>query len=80
MAIEIFGFASVLAMVCFYAFESHSKKFVLAFSASCLAAATYAALIGSWPFAAVESIWAVIAFRRWRQVAGSAHSRAAQQV
>ena len=63
--IEVFGFVAVIAMVSAYAFEEHSPSMVLVFAASCLAAAAYAALIHSWPFAAVETVWSVIAFRRW---------------
>lgn len=72
MLVELFGFVSVAAMVLFYALESRSINFVLAFSASCLSASIYAALIGSWPFAAVELIWSVVAFFRWRGAAGAA--------
>jgi len=68
MLIEAFGFISVSAMVLFYALETRSSAYVLAFSASCLSAAAYAALIGSWPFAVVESLWSVVAFRRWRSM------------
>ena len=66
MLIEAFGLISVSAMVLFYSLEARSPTYLLAFAGSCLSAAAYAALIGSWPFAAVESLWSVIAFRRWR--------------
>ena len=66
MLIEAFGLISVSAMVLFYSLEARSPIYLLAFAGSCLSAAAYAALIGSWPFAAVESLWSVIAFRRWR--------------
>lgn len=69
--IEAFGFVSVSAMVLFYSLESRASGYTLAFSCSCLSSALYAALIGSWPFAAVESIWSVVAFRRWRQLAAA---------
>ena len=77
MIIEAFGFLSVSAMVLFYALEARSPTYVLAFSASCLSAAAYAALIGSWPFAAVESLWSVVAFKRWRDMAAASRERAA---
>ena len=32
------------------------------------AASLYAVLIRSWPFAAVEGVWAVVALRRWVRV------------
>lgn len=69
MLTEVFGFASVSAMVLFYAIESRSTVYVLAFAGSWLSAAAYAALIGSWPFALVESLWSVVAFLRWRRLA-----------
>jgi hypothetical protein len=65
--IELFGFAAVLMMVTAYTLEDRAPAFVLLFAVSCLAAAAYAALIRSWPFAGVETLWSVIAFRRWRQ-------------
>ncbi len=77
MLTEAFGFASVSAMVVFYALESRSSKFVLAFAGACLSAAAYAVLIGSWPFAVIESIWSVIAFARWRRLAIATSERAA---
>jgi hypothetical protein len=72
--VELFGFASVVAMVLFYSLEARSPGYVLAFSGSCLSAAAYAAMIGSWPFASVEALWAVIAFRRWLPLRESAPS------
>ena len=77
MLIETFGFISVSAMVLFYSLEARSPSYVLAFAGSCLSAAAYAALIGSWPFAAVESLWSVVALRRWRQLPGGSRERAA---
>lgn len=79
MLLEIFGFASVAAMVLFYALESRAPGFVLAFAGACLAAALYAALIGSWPFAAVESVWSVVAFARWRHAGAARAARDAKQ-
>ncbi len=68
MLTEVFGFASVSAMVVFYSLELRSPGYILAFAGSCLLAAVYAALIGSWPFAAVESVWSVVACVRWRRL------------
>ncbi len=64
-ATEMFGIVAVTSMVTAYALESRGAVYVLIFAMSCLAAATYAVLIRSWPFAAVEAIWSVVAFRRW---------------
>jgi hypothetical protein len=52
-------------MVTAYALEDRSPAFVLLFAVACLAAAAYAAVIRSWPFATVETLWSVIAIRRW---------------
>ncbi|MCZ6671592.1 MAG: hypothetical protein O7C75_01500 [Verrucomicrobia bacterium] len=77
MLTEVFGFASVSTMVLFYALESRSPRYLLAFGGSCLSAAGYAALIGSWPFAAVESIWSVVAYVRWSRLTRANQDRAA---
>ena len=77
MATELFGFLAVISMVVTYALEHRSHLFVLAFALSCGAASLYAVLIHSWPFAVVEGIWAVVAFRRWlgvRRVARTNHA------
>ncbi len=63
--IEVFGLLAVTAMMICYALEQRSSLFILLFAAACLAASAYATLIRSWPFAAVECMWALIAFRRW---------------
>ena len=63
--IEMFGFFAVIVMVGAYAFEDRSPALILVFAVACLAAAAYAALIRSWPFAVVEAIWSGIALRRW---------------
>jgi len=65
MAIEVFGFLAVASMVTMYALEHRSHIYVLGFAASCAAASLYAVSIHSWPFAAVEAVWAVVALRRW---------------
>jgi hypothetical protein len=63
--IELFGIAAVTVMVITYALEDRAVTYILAFSVSCIAAAIYAILIRSWPFAVVETIWSLVAFRRW---------------
>jgi hypothetical protein len=65
-SIELFGFVAVIVMVSAYALEERGPLMVLLFAASCLAAALYAAMIRSWPFAAVETVWSFVAFNRWR--------------
>jgi hypothetical protein len=68
--VPLFGLVAVTAMVVTYALEACSHWYVLAFAVACAAASVYAILIQSWPFAAVEGIWCVIAARRWRRVRG----------
>ncbi len=75
MGVEIFGIGAVSAMVLLYALEERSPLCVLGFAVACAAASLYAVLIRSWPFAAVEALWSVIAVRRWLRVrAGSGPS------
>lgn len=60
-----FGLFAVTAMLVFYALESRSHWFVLAFAGSCLLGSAYGFLQGAWPFGLVEAIWSVVAVRRW---------------
>jgi len=60
-----YGLAAVGAMLVFYAMETRSHLFVLAFAAACLAASAYGFLQGAWPFGLVELIWSGVALRRW---------------
>jgi len=70
-ALTLFGAVAVGAMLMFYALESRSAHFVLAFAAACLASSSYGFLQGAWPFGVVEAVWCVVALRRWwhRQLA-----------
>ena len=68
MAIELFGFLAVASMVTMYALEHRSHIYVLGFAVSCAAASLYAVFIHSWPFAAVEALWAIVALRRWERI------------
>ncbi len=63
--LTIFGLFAVTAMLVTYALEKKSSWFVLAFAGSCLLGSAYGFLQGAWPFGVVESIWAVVAARRW---------------
>ena len=63
--LTLFGLVSVSAMLLFYALEARSHWFVLAFAVSCAFASWYGFLQGAWPFGLVESVWAVVALRRW---------------
>jgi hypothetical protein len=65
-AVEIYGVVAVSAMVLSYALEGRGPGYVLTFAGACVASSGYGLLIRSWPFAAVELVWAGIALRRWR--------------
>jgi hypothetical protein len=60
-----FGAAAVTAMLVCYALEWRSAWFVLGFAGACLASAAYGFLQGAWPFGVVESVWCLVALRRW---------------
>ena len=60
-----FGALAVTVMLVFYALESRSPAFVLAFAGACLASSAYGFLQGAWPFGVVEAIWSAVAVRRW---------------
>ena len=70
MSVTLFGLVAVTAMVVTYALEARSHWYVPAFAVACAAASVYATLIHSWPFAAVEGVWCIVAARRWRRVRG----------
>ena len=59
------GLFAVTAMLVFYALESRSPWFILAFAASCLLGSAYGFLQGAWPFGLVEAVWAGVAVRKW---------------
>jgi hypothetical protein len=65
--LTLFGAVAVTAMLIFYALESRSAVFVLAFAVACIASSSYGFLQGAWPFGVVEAVWSVIALRRWSQ-------------
>jgi len=62
--IELYGTVAVSGMALSYSLEERGSAYRWLFAASCLAAASYAALIGPWPFAVIETLWAGVAARR----------------
>ena len=64
-SLTFFGATAVSVMLIAYTLEHRSPAWVLVFAVGCAAAAVYAALAGTWPFAIVESIWSIVALRRW---------------
>ncbi|HLY42055.1 MAG TPA: hypothetical protein VKR52_12655 [Terracidiphilus sp.] len=68
-----FGLFAVSAMLIFYALESRSRWFILAFAGSCVLASVYGFLQGAWPFGIVEGVWSLVALRRWWKATASLH-------
>ena len=64
-ALNLFGLFAVTAMLLCYALEDHSHWFVLGFAGACALGSAYGFLQGAWPFGLVETVWAVVALRRW---------------
>lgn len=64
-ALSLFGLVAVTAMLVFYALEHRSPWFILAFALACALGSVYGFLQGAWPFGIVETIWALVAVRRW---------------
>lgn len=64
-ALTIYGLVSVSLMLIFYALEGGSPWFVLAFALSCVMASIYGFMQGAWPFGMVETVWSLVAIRRW---------------
>ncbi len=56
-------------MVLMYALEHGGPRFVLAFAIWCALSSSYGFLAGTWPFGVVEAIWAVIALKRYHDLA-----------
>ena len=65
-ALTVYGVVAVGSMLLFYALESRSPLFVLAFAVACVASSVYGFLQGAWPFGVVEIIWSGVALQRWR--------------
>lgn len=63
-----YGAIVVTLMMIFYAFESRSHWFTFAFALACLGSAAYGWLAGTWPFGMVETVWAIVAFRKWYRI------------
>jgi len=49
--------------------EKRSPWFIVGFAVSCALASLHGFLQGAWPFGLVESVWALVALRRWKSAA-----------
>ncbi len=63
--VETLGIVAIVIMVGSYALEKRGPVFIASFAVGCALAASYAFLIGSYPFLIAEGLWAIIAARRW---------------
>ncbi|MHB1202791.1 MAG: hypothetical protein ACYCZC_06555 [Acidithiobacillus sp.] len=63
--LTLYGASVVTLMMVFYALESRSAWYTLAFAGACLGSAAYGFMAGTWPFGVVESIWSLVALRKW---------------
>lgn len=69
--LTVYGATVVTLMMLFYALESRSPWFTLAFAVSCWGSASYGFLAGTWPFGIVEAVWGVIALRKFYYLYGA---------
>jgi hypothetical protein len=67
----IFGSLAVGSMLVTYALEERGRVYIAGFAAACAASSAYAFLVGAYPFAVLEAVWAAVALRRWSQRAGA---------
>jgi hypothetical protein len=67
-SLTLFGLFAVTLMLVFYALESRSPWFILAFAGACALGSIYGFLQGAWPFGLVEAVWTLVALWRWRNV------------
>ena len=63
--LTLFGLFAVTAMLVCYWLEKRSPWFILGFAAACALGSVYGFLQGAWPFGLVESVWSLVALRRW---------------
>jgi dolichyl-phosphate-mannose--protein O-mannosyl transferase len=64
--LTFFGVCAVTLMVLMYALERRNPVFTLAFALGCALSSVYGFLAGTWPLGVAESIWTLIALRRYR--------------
>ena len=69
--LTIFGLFAVTAMLVCYALEKRNNWYILGFAGACLLGSAYGFLQGAWPFGLVESVWSLVALRRWWKVKDS---------
>ena len=65
MAVQWFGVFAITFMVTCYGLEKRSPIYVALFAIACLLSAVYAVMVASYPFVFAETVWAVVASRRY---------------
>jgi presenilin-like A22 family membrane protease len=60
-----FGLAVVTAMLLFYALEKRSQWFIIAFAGARVVGSIAGFLPGAWVLGLAESVWSILAVRRW---------------
>ena len=60
-----FGAVAAATMVVAYALEPRGPAWIAVFAGGCAATALYGALTGAWIFVVLETIWALVATRRF---------------
>lgn len=63
--VTVFGTAAVASMMVSYWLERRSKWFVLTLAIGSAATAAYSGIVEAYPITGVETIWAVVALRRF---------------
>ena len=63
--LTVFGSIAVGAMLISYTLESRSRWFVLIFAVASGATAVYSGLAEVYPITVIESLWALVAVRRF---------------
>jgi len=64
--LTVFGAIAAITMVTSYALEDRHRHWIAVFAVGCAATAVYGILTSAWIFAALETVWAAIAMRRYR--------------
>ena len=65
--LTLFGSIAVTVMMVSYWLEPRSRWFVLLFAAGSAATAAYSGLVSAYPITVIESLWSLVALRRFYQ-------------
>jgi hypothetical protein len=64
--LTVFGVCALAFMMMMYALEHRGRVFIAAFALGCALSGGYGFLSGAWPFGVVETVWTLVAVRRWK--------------